>query len=221
MKSKRAFTIIELTIAMAFISVLLISITVLVIRITNLYTKGSTIKAVNSTARFLIDDLQRTVAASPTPSSIRNAYRPDRNRFCTGTYSYIWNTPRGTLNSFSSPDNREELKLVKIEDSTRAYCNARADNTIPLAGAIVLLSPRDESSLILYDFAIFANDARSINTKTRQTFYAASFVLGTRANNGLISPTINCIPPADSNNDFSYCSINKFNFAMISTGNTY
>ena len=97
--SKAGFTIIELSLAMTFVSILMIFIAVLVINMTGIYTKGVTIKDLNSTGRIIIDDITRSIAASPpiilndktTGAPLYYKSTTNGGRFCTGVYSYIWN----------------------------------------------------------------------------------------------------------------------------------
>ena len=130
-KSKKGFTIVELSLSSAFLGILLVSIALLITHIITIYQKGMTLKAVNTVGEDLIDDLSRSVAASPAADlSYRcggngakndgvcaddNGYKymyqqryvsvkiastdtkisqkvPASGAFCTGKYSYIWNT---------------------------------------------------------------------------------------------------------------------------------
>ena len=119
MTSKRkAFTIVEFLLAMSFIGTMLVGIAALTIRITNIYQKGLSVRSINSTGREIVADLIRTINASRVNVDINpalnskneatikaiNAVRADYfvetkndtkqlgGAFCTGTYSYVWNT---------------------------------------------------------------------------------------------------------------------------------
>ena len=116
---KKAFTIIELMLAMAFLGTMLVGIASLTMRITNIYQKGLALRSINSIGREIISDLTRTINGSrvdidinPTvPNSLQVDYQQinearadyfistsdtdDRQLggvFCTGDYSYVWNT---------------------------------------------------------------------------------------------------------------------------------
>ena len=125
MKRLKGFTIVELMLAMGFLSTLLITIALLVNMILDIYNKGLSLRAVNSTGRQLIDDISRVVSGSPIQQGInpiptgtggtvvtssddftalrkyffsatRGATREQRyGTFCTGSFSYIWNTQPG------------------------------------------------------------------------------------------------------------------------------
>ena len=68
-RNRNGFTLIELSLAIAFISILLITVTVITNEIIQIYRKGYAIKAINQVGRDLIDDFQTSVIQSP-PASI-------------------------------------------------------------------------------------------------------------------------------------------------------
>lgn len=119
MSKKKAFTIIELMLAMAFLGTMLVGIASLTMRITNIYQKGLALRSINSIGREIISDITRTVNASkvnidinpeiPTSHQVEQSHidearadyfiatAEDDGRqlggvFCTGDYSYVWNT---------------------------------------------------------------------------------------------------------------------------------
>ena len=122
MTNKKAFTIVELMLAMAFLGTMLVGIASLVMRITNIYQKGLAIRSINASGREIISDLTRTLNASrvtvdinptipasgkilqthidearanyylATTTSAANENRQKGGVFCTGDYSYVWNT---------------------------------------------------------------------------------------------------------------------------------
>ena len=77
-RAKRGFTLVELSFAIAFISVLLITVTLITNEIVSIYRKGYSIKSVNQVGRDLIDDFQSSLIESP-PSSFAS--------FCSLKYS--------------------------------------------------------------------------------------------------------------------------------------
>lgn len=122
MTNKKGFTIVELMLAMAFLATMLVGIASLVMRITSIYQKGLAIRSVNANGREIVSDLTRTISASRVTVSINpevpsdgkieqthidearadyyvstatSAAKGNRQMggvFCTGDYSYIWNT---------------------------------------------------------------------------------------------------------------------------------
>lgn len=155
MKNKKGFTLIELSLAIAFISILLITIAILTINVISVYQKGIALKAVNSTGRELISDFTAAVSSSsstklPAYEQIFQERKGNVNingktvntqvagAFCSGNYSYLWNS--GYILNKKSTEPATELvyldesgarrttsnfRLLKIEDSTRAVCHSQ------------------------------------------------------------------------------------------------
>ena len=61
---KKVFTIIEITLAMTFLAILMVSIATLIMRVTNIYQKGLAMRAINATGTEIIEDITRTVGAA-------------------------------------------------------------------------------------------------------------------------------------------------------------
>ena len=91
---------------------------------------------------------------------------------------------------------------------------------------IVSLINDDDADLALYDFVILP---ATQNNKTGQIFYSGMFILATiRGGVTVLSNGDFCtgseIMYSDkveaTNQEFNYCAVNKFNFAMRATGET-
>ena len=61
---QNGFTLIELMLAMAFVSALLIAVAMTVIQIASIYNRGITLKDVNQTGSSVASELQRNIAGS-------------------------------------------------------------------------------------------------------------------------------------------------------------
>ncbi len=186
-KTKSGFTIVELTITMAFVAVLLITITIITINISSIYQKGLTLKAVNSVGRSLVDELTMAINSAPSVDtrSLCKGFLSDDTEvnecikqnamlyifqdngpadygvsnsdydntenlqyngiFCTGRYSYFWNTYYGdeagktisvryrnenggeeTLTR--EPGNDIPFRLVRFEDRNYRLCSATLES---------------------------------------------------------------------------------------------
>ncbi|MBQ1528595.1 hypothetical protein IIZ77_03040 [Candidatus Saccharibacteria bacterium] len=198
--TRAGFTLIELSFAIAFISVLLITITLITNEIVSIYRKGYSIKTVNQVGRDIIDDFQNSITQSP-PASISSfcsraytgvnssceadggfysvyqqyyaeikfnidnteRYIPTGGLFCSGKYTYIWNTGYlfnrdGSYNFGSTtpeslrikleysvngedPDHAKfasgNFRLLKIEDSSRSICAATLKDRYPSSSEIL------------------------------------------------------------------------------------
>jgi len=286
----RGFTLVELSIAMAFLGILLITIAILVIRIISIYQSGLAIRAVSSTGRQLISEFTRSISGSPignvgfdfsvgsrdrqltgrlsnNPSPADLTYKyyfqitgradvageteqkvvPLTGAFCTGLYTYIWNTAYAfdtdsNSSTFGSPTGAgstykygsttlSNFRLIRIADSQRDICIAqrtksgevnnefRSFETTNDQGANppYELLESAEDGLALYDLRIFPT---SNNRITGHSFYSGTFILATlRGGVNILRPGDYCAAEYDNlNTDFNYCAINKFNFAMRATG---
>ena len=166
--------------------------------------------------------------------------------FCTGRHSYLWNTgyalnsndyeilsgSRATYNNYGN-DN-QDFRLLKIEDSSRELCyqhtlmrtsyvprydfdHSNSHYHFKGVEAMELLD-RSEERLVLYDLVVFPPTQHLV---TLHSFYSGTFILGTeRGSVDITGVGEFCkAPPSDGlSTDFTYCAINKFNFAARSTG---
>lgn len=187
---RQGFTMVELSLSLAFIAVLSITVVLIITNAVSSYRRGLTLNQVNTVGMDLVDDLRAAVQNAPTQvvesacasiylsgSSGENECIKDqahsfvsvtrRSRvitggetisdvpvfgaFCTGTYSYIWNSgyyfndqdykvqdvgkakivyryidkeSGGTVKTVEKRD----FKLLKIEDDERAVCVSEALN---------------------------------------------------------------------------------------------
>ncbi len=229
---KPGFTIIELMLAMSFVSLLLVAVAMTVIQISNIYNRGIILKDVNQAGRALVSELQQSIAqtsafdvnvgtGSTTPNYIiqPSSGLKTGGRLCTGRYSYVWNYARAlndllipaSLNKYASNGNK--IYFIKIFDPTLNYCTKNISGGYPDiagTGATELFSDI-QHNLALYDFKITSNASDS---KTNQRLYNIEFVLGT-SNTDAITAN-NCKPPSEVGSDFNYCSINRFNITVRS-----
>jgi len=65
-KTRQGFTIIEISLVMAFVSVLLISIALIISNMMAVYQKGLTLKSVDSVGRNLVEELVTTINSAPS-----------------------------------------------------------------------------------------------------------------------------------------------------------
>jgi len=275
---KKGFTLTELSLAMAFLSVILLTIAALIIFTTSIFQKGLAIKSVNNVGQDIIENLTRTITSS-TPGEIDDFcegisdnkkaaacnnssiyFRPisfqqsvkigDKNypvsgAFCTGSYTYIWNTgyvfngKYEDLSNYRATYNTtyKDFRLIRVSDSKGEICKtvinenstALQGNTsyITHHGAINYegnsndveeLIQETDNSLAIYDFKVFKPD---YDKYSGQSFFSGTFILATIKGDVDINVSGDfCKAPVDYSlsSDFSYCAINKFNFASRATG---
>jgi hypothetical protein len=221
---KLGFTLIELMLAMGFVSALLIAIAMTVIQIGNIYNKGLTLKEVNQAGRSLASELQKSIAQSSPFDVIQGAgsrYIAQNwgGRLCIGQYSYIWNYgsaiktgDTARLNTYS--DSRNEIRFVKVSDSNASYCTASMKK-VDTASATELLNV-GEHDLAVHSFVISAAPSAG-DQKTGQQLYSIEFIIGTNDQLALtnISGAVACKAPSQPGADPSYCSVNKFDIVAL------
>lgn len=156
--SNPGFTLIELMLAMTFVSVLLITIALTIIQMGTIYNRGMTLKEVNQASRDIADDFRRSVASSPSFSvpetTISTAdttdyviiANPDRTtiyggRLCMGNYSYIWNTAKALQADTANNDQHitryrsqsgqdTPVHFMKSPDVGKKYCQKDTDGEL-------------------------------------------------------------------------------------------
>ena len=175
--SKKGFTMVELSLSIAFLSILSITIVLIITNAVSAYHRGLTLNDVNSVGMDLVNDMRGTIQNSPGTSATSlcataytgnegakedclgdraskftsivhhemikigndSEYRkaPIYGAFCTGRYSYIWNSgyafsPPGVQlkdgNALSRASLQEtegvleNFKLLKVRDESRSIC---------------------------------------------------------------------------------------------------
>ena len=289
---KPGFTIVELTLAMSFVGVLLVTIAIIVLNIIAIYQKGLSIRAVNSVGRELVNEFARAIEAAPiknipsfckenytegttpyndcikdnghkfiyqqntsstaatlkTENAITDADKvskpPTHGAFCTGRYTFIWNTGYVLNSEYGISDKKatftykvgsntttiEDFRLLRVADENRTICKKNVNSNYKLKSTgkynVGTISSKDmvaelldisDDNLALYDLQVFVPTQHHI---TMHSYYSGTFILATLQGNINIKTTGNFCNtvPDDLNTDFAYCAINKFNFAAQATG---
>lgn len=235
---QHGFTLIELMLAMGFVSLLLIAIAMTVIQIGNIYNRGITLKDVNQAGRSLASELQRSINQT-APFSVVVDHTIDPNsryvqqdwggRLCLGQYSYIWNYGVALDPTKLNPNRNiylgssNEIRFVKVFDPNTSYCTKASTGKeykdVIFSDAVELLNV-GQHNLAIHSFAISA-PATAGDNKTGQQLYSIEFMIGTNNQTALTYNTgeVTCLPPGDKEADPSYCSINQFNI-VVRAGNT-
>lgn len=236
-KRQQGFTIVELLLAMSFVSLLLMAITMTVIQVTSIYTKGLTLRSVGQVGQSVAQDIRRNVEAArpldvgtdengglhfkPMVAVGGDLRNPDGGRFCTGSYSYIWNNGKALdspVNKFVGSD--EVIRIVKVADNGSIYCS---DPSKPIIydQATEMLNGGDRT------LAVQSLKIKRVgsNPDAGQALYFITLEVGTNDQESLdrevslTSVDTSCKPPSDGVRLEDYCAINKFEFTARA-GNT-
>lgn len=216
----KGFTIIELTLAMTFLSILLLAIAVLVIQLSNVYTKGITLKAANEAGTRAASDIRRELNQAGELDEeddivvMKTGTVATAGRLCTGKASYAWNLGEnvgkegGTtevINRFENDDR--EIRLLKVTDVDKTLCQRNDEDTYDDISTDV------ESSDLLQegdrDLVVHHMDIVPVTTDEGQTIVRITMTLGTKGV-GLVQDST-CRAPNNSDGE-EFCSVNTFKF---------
>lgn len=231
---QKGFTLIELMLAMTFLSMLLLVIALTIVQVGALYNKGITLKEVNQTSRDVTDDLRRTIGASNGLDATTDYVTTSAGgRLCLGSVSYVWNYEKAlsladpaakdpnVAEYDGAPAEASPVRLVKVPDPGRVYCaklgtalenkNIRA---IDVDKAQELLRP-GERGLSIHEFTLVTPVPESAtNSLTGSQLYSLTFTIGTKKISALNADQTSCLPPNDINSDPLYCNVQKFSLVV-------
>lgn len=239
-RSQAGFTIIELTLAMTFISVLLLAIALTIIQIGAVYNRGMLLKEVNQVSRTVSDDVRRTLSGG-NAFALDTDYKAFPNvggRLCTGSYSYVWNvgakqsTSETNVLRYAAGSSKASspVRLVKLVDTTKSYCAVNTSGvltktTIPAgeqAAARELISA-GERELAIHSFRV-TSGADALDVLTGQRLYSIAFVIGTNNQPSLKADATgektSCVEPGQPGADPLYCVVRDFT-VVVKTGNRF
>jgi len=233
--NSKGFTLIELMLAMAFISVLLLAIAMTIIQVGTMYNKGMTLKEVNQSARSISDELRRGISASEAFTlSSKYVTNPAGGRLCLGQNSYIWNYGKAItqasadLTKYATATLNTTLgsiRFLKVPDSAGIYCaknpvtgkflyaDIRTQDAGPAINNTTELLKAGDRTLSIHQFSI-ASGTNAVDTVTGQQLYNISFTIGTGVVSALTADQSACLPPGDPNSDFAYCTIQQFSLVV-------
>jgi len=117
--SSQGFTIIELTLATAFIAFILIFMLATMVQVMSNYNKGLAVKQINQTARTVSEEMGGLIKGT-SATSINTAYLAN-GRVCLGGVSYVWNIKGATANKYTTGS---AFTMVRVNDSAGALCSA-------------------------------------------------------------------------------------------------
>jgi len=236
-RNEAGFTLVELLLAMTFISMLLLAIALTMVQVANIYNRGMILKEVNQTSRLLDEELSRAMRSSSTFSNDPAAYRYVNNtwggRLCMGQYSYIWNYGKAlsdvspNRNQYSSVNingnkvvdsngTRYEITFVKAPDIGGTYCVPDATTgaypRINPENAVELIKSGDHT-LAIHSFTL-ASSATAKDALSSQQIYKVAYTIGTSNINAIDLARKLCKDPSQTGSDLNYCAIEQFTIVL-------
>lgn len=112
----RGFTLVELMLAMVFLSSILLISTSVIIQAFSIYNKGLAVRQINQLGRTLTEDMTR---AANSGNVVIDSAGSNAHVLCLGATVYVWNTVAQTRSAEPKPVKKfvgltDELNLVKV-----------------------------------------------------------------------------------------------------------
>jgi len=223
-RSTKGFTLVELLLAMSFISLLLLAVSMTIIQIANIYNRGLIIKELNQVSREIGDELELAMRSSSafsiTPGANRYVNNSTGGRLCMGQYTYVWNYGKAIDAKKQDLNVDTEGRVIvfsKVQDTGASYCTPGTNGTYPKidpskASEMIQSS---EHALWIHAFTVSSEPTAS-DPLSSQQLYRISFSLGTADIKALNNTQTACVTPDVDpiNSDLNYCSIQKFTIVL-------
>jgi len=233
--ARNGFTVVEISLVMAFIALLILAVLFVSIYAGRMYAKGLTLKNLNQTGRA-VTDMVRLDFMGANPNTIQFATTgtaPNTTgRLCLGTVSYLWNSAALINVTDATPKivvGTEEATahLVRVQDSGFTYCTPDGAGAYPMKVASLttyseLLTGGDA------DFAVYGLisepyfDGASTGSTLTQGLFRVQLTLGTNeeatTEEDSVTGAIKCKVPTDNTANFDYCSVRDFDIIVSSGG---
>lgn len=228
--AKQGFTLIELMLAMTFISILLLSITMVGIQAGRMYSRGVVLRDVNQAGRdisdmFRRDFLQANVGKiNITGLRVPNNENWTTGRLCLGAHSYVWNNPKylddpsllGANRLFKVDGN--PINLVRVVDADGGLCKRDGSGiypeTVDMAKSSNLLRSisSGDGSIGVHNVTL----EKITSDSSREALYRLTFTLGTSKMSEIRNSS--CKAPDEADSNFEFCAINKFEMIVRTNG---
>ncbi|PID33139.1 hypothetical protein CR969_02250 [Candidatus Saccharibacteria bacterium] len=237
-KHRQGFTLIELMIAMAFVSVLLLAIAFTAIQAGRMYNRGMILRSVNQSGRDVSDMLRRDFLQSNRDQIVDvggnivitvNDGPAQSGRFCLGRYSYLWNSADTIDNPAavsSNPavvydDNGQPINFVRVIDENGSLCrqvDGKYPNILsdPTRVTQILKTQSDQSDVVIAVHGVAIG--LITDPADPEGLYSIRLTLGTSKQSEINTADQTCKPPSDSLANLDFCAINKFEMIVRTNG---
>lgn len=238
----KGFTLIELMLAMAFISMLLLAIAMTVLQIGATYNRGLTYRSLDQTSRTVTSDISTDMTTatgfSVDPAAHRYITQSWGGAMCLGQYSYVWNYGAaistynlnhmaGAINLITSGSSSTgtAFNLVKISDPGASMCASSAPKMISSSASPVELIQDTDHNLALHEFCIASPSSTASYSLTGQTLFTVTYMIGTNDSAALTTGSsscgsgandglLQCKAPNQIGADLQYCADQEFSLVV-------
>lgn len=230
-RRSKGFTIIELTLVMAAMSILLLAVLYATLQAGALYDKGITNRTVNQLSRDISDTIRRdftAVDASMVKTFSGGTGDAQSGRLCLGTVSYLWNTA-ALLNTdanggIKDSSGKKQVTFVRVDDPGQIYCTQSSGaypTTIDSTAKSTSLFSGDGRSFAVYSLKV--TPLTDVATSAQGVF-DITMTIGTNEPGTTRSTggATQCKPSRGEGNegsDFNYCSIVDLDIIVRAGGN--
>lgn len=230
-KKQAGFTLVETSIAIAFLSILMIAILSLTITAGKLYVKGNTNKTINQSGRDFSNTVRRDFlsagASMITPQITISGGDATTysGRICLGTVSYLWNSanllnavgPAATAAQVTMGSSKTLVKFARVVNPEQSYCDKGPTGKYPVN------IPSTEQATDLFggsgrDYALYDMSISPVATSGDKGMYQIVYTLGTNEKDttqkDATGSYIQCKPNDSLTADFNYCAVNEFDMIV-------
>ena len=234
-RRQAGFTLVEVTLAIAFLSVLLIAILTITITAGKLYIKGNTNQTINQSGRDFSDTVRRDFLASgismitgtPAGGAITvGSGNLTSGRICLGMVSYLWNSA-ALLNAPNSDEvtmgsSNTPVKFARVVNPKQSYCDKDGSGKYPMN------IPSTEQVADLFggadrDYALYSMAMTPVAITGDKGMYRISYTLGTNeigtTQKDATNSFVQCKPNDSLTADFNYCAVDDFDM-IVRVGGT-
>lgn len=236
-RSNSGFTLIELALAMSFVSLLLVAVATLSIQMSKQYSRGLTMKEIAQSGTEASNDIKRTMAQAQLGSKGIQLTKLNNNSgwaLCTGAYSYIANTPINietntnvTRVGGASAASQVPARLAKVKDTSSLYCATDTTNPLNASGNksinqddVTELLGGGSRLLVVRNISLSPNGIPTTGPyvdefRQGRGIYTVNLTIGTGVESELTTDALNnttCKVPSDQTSNLEFCAIDTFSF---------
>lgn len=237
-RSEHGFTLVETTLAVAFLAILLMAILTLTMAAGRLYLKGNTNQTINQSGRDFADSVRRDFLAagmstiSPLITVSGGPATSYSGRICLGSVTYLWNSAdllnatttlaKSVTITMGSAANPPAVKFARVVNPKVSYCVKNVSGQYPTN------IPSTEQATDLFggtdrDYALYSMTMQPIVTSGEKGMYEITYTLGTNeAGTTQVDPSggfLQCKPNNTLLGDFNYCAVDSFDM-IVRVGGT-
>lgn len=242
-RKQRGFTLIELVLAMTFLSILLLAIAMTIIQIGNTYGRGMGVKEINQVSRTVSDDLRRNVVqvaafdltsdyVTRTAVSAGGGIRVISGRVCLGNYTYLWNTAYGLQKQATNTGivkygwaakSSQKIQLVRVLDKEKVYCEKTSTGALRFNdirqsddSTVQSVVSSGDYDLGLIGFTITSPNS-VYNPETSERLYSISYTLGIGSVDAMDTTMTRCLGKESNKSNTEFCNVQRFDI-VVRTG---